>query len=101
MVFRHEKTVPLYRAYNQNAKASSQSYTVNYAEQKKLLKVGWRNEWIAWYGTKKESTTPKPTPVTKYKVTVNVICEGKVIKTKSEMIEKGKQYTDFAEEISG
>ncbi|EEU73903.1 predicted protein [Enterococcus faecalis JH1] len=44
MVFRHEKTVPLYRAYNQNAKASSQSYTVNYAEQKKLLKVGWRNE---------------------------------------------------------
>lgn len=101
MVFRHEKTVPLYRAYNQNAKASSQSYTVNYAEQKKLLKVGWRNEWIAWYGTKKESTTPKPTPVTKYKVTVNVICEGKVIKTKSEMIEKDKQYTDFAEEISG
>ncbi|KII49714.1 hypothetical protein QZ81_00165 [Enterococcus faecalis] len=34
-------------------------------------------------------------------MTVNVICEGKVIKTKSEMIEKGKQYTDFAEEISG
>ena len=34
-------------------------------------------------------------------MTVNVICEGKVIKTKSEMIEKDKQYTDFAEEISG
>lgn len=39
--------------------------------------------------------------VIKYKVIVNVICEGKVIKIKSEMIEKGKQYIDFVEEISG
>lgn len=53
-----KKAVPLYRAYNPNAKAGSHNYTVNYAEQKNLLKHGWRNEGIAWYGIKK--TTPAP-----------------------------------------
>ena len=45
--------------------------------------------------------TKNPEPITKYKVTVNAMCDGQVIKTRSEMIEKGKQYTAFAEEIEG
>lgn len=54
------KTIPLYRAYNPNARAGSHNYTVSKAEQNHLIKVGWRNENIAWYGSKKDST-PVPT----------------------------------------
>ena len=53
------KTIPLYRAYNPNAKAGSHNYTVSKAEQDHLIKVGWKNENIAWYGSKKE-TVPVP-----------------------------------------
>ncbi|MGM0340177.1 MucBP domain-containing protein [Enterococcus sp. AZ007] len=53
------KTIPLYRAYNPNAKAGSHNYTVNKSEQNNLIRVGWKNEGIAWYGAKKDSgTTP-------------------------------------------
>lgn len=58
-----KKSVPLYRAYNPNAKAGSHNYTVNKNEQNHLIKVGWRNEGIAWYGVVK--STPKPTVVNK------------------------------------
>ncbi|MFQ7235675.1 MAG: leucine-rich repeat domain-containing protein, partial [Enterococcus hulanensis] len=44
------KAVPLYRAYNPNAKAGSHNYTVNNNEQQNLLRAGWKNEGIAWYG---------------------------------------------------
>ncbi|MDH6363257.1 hypothetical protein M2139_000323 [Enterococcus sp. PF1-24] len=44
------KTVPLYRAYNPNAKASSHNYTTNKLEQKYLVKLGWKDEGFAWYG---------------------------------------------------
>ena len=54
------KTIPLYRAYNPNARAGSHNYTVSKAEQNHLIKVGWRNENIAWYGAKRESS-PAPT----------------------------------------
>lgn len=58
-----KKKVPLYRAYNPNAKAGSHNYTVNKNEQNLLLKAGWRDEGIAWYGTDGSSTpTPTPTP---------------------------------------
>ncbi|EOH82921.1 leucine-rich repeat protein [Enterococcus malodoratus] len=49
------KKIPLYRAYNPNAKAGSHNYTVSKAEQNHLIKVGWRNENIAWYGAKRET----------------------------------------------
>lgn len=45
-----KQAVPLYRAYNPNAKAGSHNYTVNYYEQKNLIKNGWLDEGIAWYG---------------------------------------------------
>lgn len=54
------KTIPLYRAYNPNAKAGSHNYTISKAEQNHLIKVGWRNENISWYGAKKE-IPPAPT----------------------------------------
>ena len=52
------KTIPLYRAYNPNARAGSHNYTISKAEQNHLIKVGWKNENIAWYGAKK-SSVPK------------------------------------------
>lgn len=100
-----KKAVPLYRAYNPNAKAGSHNYTVNYGEQKNLLKHGWRNEGIAWYGVNKTTTpTPKPTPspVTKYTVTTkHVGSDGKTLKSTSATVEKGKNYTAKAEPFSG
>ena len=91
-----KKAVPLYRAYNPNAKAGSHNYTVNYAEQKNLLRVGWRDEGIAWYGINKS------TPVTKYSVTVkHVGSDGKELKKSTASVEKGKSYTAKAESFNG
>jgi hypothetical protein len=61
------KSIPLYRAYNPNAKAGSHNYTVNNNEQQTLLRAGWRNEGIAWYGVGKTTTPPKPTEPSKPK----------------------------------
>ena len=44
--------VPVYRAYNPNAKANNHNYTTNPAEQQMLLKNGWKNEGVSWYGAK-------------------------------------------------
>lgn len=94
-----KKAVPLYRAYNPNAKAGSHNYTANYAEQKNLLKHGWRDEGIAWYGVNKTTT---PAPVTKYTVTVKHMgSDGKTLKSASTPVEKGKNYTAKAESFSG
>ncbi|MGG5371253.1 MucBP domain-containing protein [Enterococcus sp. AZ196] len=91
-----KKAVPLYRAYNPNAKAGSHNYTVNYAEQQNLLRVGWKNEGIAWYGIK------KAVPVTKYTVTVkHVGSDGKLLKSATVNVEKGKSHTAKAESFSG
>lgn len=97
-----KKAVPLYRAYNPNAKAGSHNYTVNYAEQKNLLKHGWRNEGIAWYGIKKTTPAPTPKPVTKYTVTIkHVGSDGKTLKSASATVEKGKKYTAKSESFNG
>lgn len=78
---------------------------MNYGEQKNLLKHGWRDEGIAWYGVNKTTTpTPKPTPspVTKYTVTTkHVGSDGKTLKSVSATVEKGKNYTAKAERFSG
>ncbi|MGM0110684.1 MucBP domain-containing protein [Enterococcus sp. DIV0187] len=96
-----KKAIPLYRAYNPNAKAGSHNYTTNYAEQKNLLKVGWRNEGIAWYGVSKTASTPKPA-VQKYTVVVkHVGSDSKVLKTSNANIEKGKSFTARAENFNG
>ncbi|MGM0112115.1 MucBP domain-containing protein [Enterococcus sp. DIV0187] len=100
-----KKSVPLYRAYNPNAKAGSHNYTVNYGEQQNLLKVGWRNEGIAWYGINNTNPTPPkpaPKPITKYTVTVkHVGSDRKTLKSASISIEKGKSYTAKAGSFSG
>lgn len=43
-------SVPLYRAYNPNARTGSHHFTTNLAERNNLVRVGWKNEGIAWYG---------------------------------------------------
>ena len=93
------KTIPLYRAYNPNARAGSHNYTVNKSEQNHLIKVGWKNEGISWYGSNKSTTPPA---VTKYTVTVkHVGSDGKTLKTATAQVEKGKSYTAKAESFSG
>ena len=42
--------VPLYRAYNPNARAGSHHYTVNKAEIDNIVNLGWKYEGIGWYG---------------------------------------------------
>lgn len=44
------KIIPLYRAYNPNARTGSHNYTTNNTEQHNLIKHGWRDEGVAWYG---------------------------------------------------
>lgn len=44
-----QNTIPLYRAYNPNAKAGSHNYTTGLGEQNSLVKLGWKNEGIGWY----------------------------------------------------
>ncbi|GAB2026913.1 hypothetical protein OfM2_08160 [Lactovum odontotermitis] len=56
--------MPLYRAYNPNAKAGSHNYTVNSAEQTNLISVGWNDEGIAWNGIAGGSSAAS-TPVSK------------------------------------
>ncbi|GAB2026912.1 Ltp family lipoprotein [Lactovum odontotermitis] len=53
-------SVPLYRAYNPNAKAGSHNYTANVNEQSNLLSVGWNNEGISWYGIAGGSSVATP-----------------------------------------
>lgn len=44
------KTTPLYRLYNPNAKAGAHHYTTSAYERDVLKKAGWKYEGIAWYG---------------------------------------------------
>ena len=44
------KSVPLYRQYNPNAKSGSHNYTTNKAENDMLVNAGWKAEGVAWYG---------------------------------------------------
>ena len=44
------KSVPLYREYNPNAKTGTHNYTTKKSEHDFLVKNGWKNEGIGWYG---------------------------------------------------
>lgn len=44
-----EKSVPVYRQYNPNAKAGAHNFTTNVAENNMLVGVGWKAEGIGWY----------------------------------------------------
>lgn len=97
-----KKTVKLYRAYNPNARSGSHNYTVNYGEQKNLLRVGWKDEGIAWYGINKINPAPKPPAVTKYTIKVeHKGSDGKLLKSTSTTVEKGKKYTANSASFSG
>lgn len=45
--------VPIYRAYNPNAKAGAHNFTASLTEQEGLVKVGWTDEKIGFYGVDK------------------------------------------------
>ncbi len=52
VAWRSGGNVPLYRAYNPNAKAGAHHYTVNPDEIDYLVSLGWKKEGIAWYAVK-------------------------------------------------
>lgn len=99
------KSIPLYRAYNPNAKAGSHNYTVNNNEQQMLLRAGWRNEGIAWYGVGGNNNggaiTPAPQIQYSYWYTVakseysqyNVKLGDKLYSTEAEAKQKLTEYT--------
>lgn len=41
--------LPVYRAYNPNAKAGAHNFTIDRTEQNHICSAGWRDEGIAWY----------------------------------------------------
>lgn len=91
-----KKAVPLYRAYNPNAKAGSHNYTVNYNEEQNLTNHGWRNEGISWYGTTKSNPSTPTTPTKQsYTVTVKHVDRqtGKVITSSNATVKAGQTYT--------
>lgn len=45
-------SVPLYRAYNPNAKAGAHHYTTNKGEINSIVAAGWKDEGIGWYGVR-------------------------------------------------
>jgi len=62
-------SVPVYRAYNPNAKAGSHNYTTNKGENNALVANGWKDEGIAWYALGQGKAlsapaTPSTTPPT-------------------------------------
>ncbi|MBR0377753.1 MAG: hypothetical protein IJI04_04980 [Lachnospiraceae bacterium] len=45
-----EKTVPMYRLYNPNARSGYHFFTGSKGERDGLVKAGWRDENIGFYG---------------------------------------------------
>lgn len=67
------KGQPVFRLFNPNShKADSHHFTANLVEVNQLVKIGWRNEGVAFYqnpvGTKNEIPADEVTPVTDHPV---------------------------------
>ena len=45
-----EKTVPMYRLYNPNARSGYHFFTGSKKERDALVKAGWKDEKIGFYG---------------------------------------------------
>ncbi|MGM0112167.1 hypothetical protein IGI52_002497 [Enterococcus sp. DIV0187] len=88
-------TVDKGKTYTANA-AAFVGYTLN---GNKTQTVTVNSDTTITFNYTKDVTPP--TPVTKYKVTVNSLCAGQIIKTKTETVDKGTKYTAFAEDIEG
>ncbi|MGG5369443.1 hypothetical protein [Enterococcus sp. AZ196] len=85
--------IPVYRAYNPNAKAGTHNFTINQNEQKYLIKVGWRDEKVAFYANHESNDY--------FKVTVVHKSGTKVLKEFSIKIKEGVNYIARAEKFSG
>ncbi|MDO4621789.1 MAG: lasso peptide biosynthesis protein [Eubacteriales bacterium] len=47
---RKTSAVPLFREYNPRAESGAHNYTSSSAEHENLIRLGWQEEGIAWYG---------------------------------------------------
>lgn len=54
------RSYPLYRQYNPNAKAGAHNYTLNSNEKDMLVRAGWHDEGLAWYGVGPGEGAPVP-----------------------------------------
>ena len=59
------KTVPVYRAYNPNAKAGAHNFTPDKGEQDGLVSKGWDDEGIGFYGVNKDEANVDKEELTK------------------------------------
>lgn len=85
--------IPVYRAYNPNAKAGAHNFTINFNEQKHLIQVGWRDEKIAFYAHHGSNDY----------FTIKVVHKSgtKVLKESSTKVKEGFNYVAKAENFPG
>lgn len=85
--------IPVYRAYNPNARTGTHNFTINTNEQKHLIKVGWRDEKIAFYAHHGSND---------YFTIKTVHKSGKtVLKESSTKVKEGFNYVGRAENFPG
>lgn len=46
--------IPVYRQYNPHAKTGAHNFTTSTSERNHLVKLGWRDEGVAWYAVTKK-----------------------------------------------
>lgn len=60
------RSYPVYRQYNPNARTGSHNFTLSQSEESVLIRAGWRAEGTAWYaagpGYSVPQLEPTPTP---------------------------------------
>ena len=59
------KATAIYRAYNPNAKAGAHHFTSNKEEKDYLVRLGWRDEKIGFYGIV-STLLPRDLPMESY-----------------------------------
>lgn len=85
--------IPVYRAYNPNARTGTHNFTINTNEQKHLIKVGWRDEKIAFYAHHGSND---------YFTIKTVHKSGKtILKESSTKVKEGFNYVGRAENFPG
>ncbi|MGX2946252.1 hypothetical protein [Enterococcus alishanensis] len=52
-----DKTNPVYRSYNKNAKAGAHMYTTSIIEHNSLISIGWTNEEVSFYAANPGNNT--------------------------------------------
>lgn len=97
-----QKSVPIYRQYNPNAKTGAHNYTSDANENQQLGKIGWQLEGIGWYGLEVDAPTQNVAYeleklATDYR---NSLLQQKGEMTMNTLLEKGNELTTLIDSLS-